>query len=237
MRERLAWSMASFMSGERDAGELEVELEAGDAVLGAAQLEVHVAVVIFRSRGCRRGGGGASGCRCSSYSVTRPTEMPATGRLDRHARVHEGEDAAADRGHRGRAVGLHDFGRDADGVGEVVLLGDDGEDGTLGERAVADFAAVQAADAAGLTDREGREVVVEDETLGRLAAGVAVEVLRLVAGRERRQAERLRLAAGEERGTVRARAAGRLRRRAGGFPRRRGRRCASACRGSRRGTP
>ena len=39
--------MASAMSLRRDAGELEVELEAGDAVVGAAEFEVHVAVVIF----------------------------------------------------------------------------------------------------------------------------------------------------------------------------------------------
>ena len=32
---------------ERDAGELEVELEAGHACVGAAELEVHVAIMIL----------------------------------------------------------------------------------------------------------------------------------------------------------------------------------------------
>ena len=80
-----------------------------------------------------------------------------------------------------------------------------GVDGTLGERAVADFAAAGAADAAGFTDGERREVVVQDEALGRLAAGVAVEVLGFVGGREGREGERLRFAALEERAAVRAR--------------------------------
>ena len=39
--------MASAMMEMGDAGQLEVELEAGDARVGAAELEVHVAVVIL----------------------------------------------------------------------------------------------------------------------------------------------------------------------------------------------
>ena len=92
-----------------------------------------------------------------------------------------------------------------------------GEERTLGERAVADFAAVQAADATGFTDGEGREVVVEDEALGDFAAGVAVEVLRFVAGSERGQAERLGFAARRRARSRASAGAGRLRRRAGGF--------------------
>ena len=80
-----------------------------------------------------------------------------------------------------------------------------GRDGALGERAVADFAAVRAADAAGFTDGEGREVVVQDEALAGLAAGVGVEVLGFVGGRERGEGEGLGFAAGEEGGAVGAR--------------------------------
>ena len=75
----------------------------------------------------------------------------------------------------------------------------------LGERAVADFAAARAAGAAGFADAEWREVVVQDEPLAGFAAGVAVEFLRFVGGRERGQAEGLGFAALEERAAVAAR--------------------------------
>jgi hypothetical protein len=68
------------------------------------------------------------------------------GVLDGHAGIHEGEGAHADGRHRGGAVGAHDLGDDAHGVG--VVLGHHRLDGTLGEGAVADFAAVEAAEAA-----------------------------------------------------------------------------------------
>ena len=77
----------------------------------------------------------------------------------------QGEDAAANAGHGGGAVGFHDFAGDADGVGKILLGRDDWLDGPLGERAVADFAAARAAGAAGFADGEVREVVVQDEAL------------------------------------------------------------------------
>ena len=49
--------------------------------------------------------------------------------------------------------------------GKSLLGRDDRLDGTLGERAVADLAASGGAGAAGFADGEGREVVMQDETL------------------------------------------------------------------------
>jgi aryl carrier-like protein len=69
---------------------------------------------------------------------------------------------------------------------------------------VADFAPIQTTDAASLTDAERREVVVQDEALRGLAAGVAVEVLSFVSRCERRKGERLGFATLKERGSVRA---------------------------------
>ena len=66
----------------------------------------------------------------------------------------------------------------------------------FGERAVADFAAAGTADAAGFADGEIREVVVQDEFLLVLAAGVGIEFLRVVAGAERGERDGLRFAAG-----------------------------------------
>ena len=76
--------------------------------------------------------------------------------------------------------------------------------GAPGELAVADFAPAGSADAAGLADREGREVVVQQE---RFLVGPLqrVDELLVLAGAERRDHQRLRLAAGEQRRTVGAR--------------------------------
>src|SRR5436309_2689951 len=73
-----------------------------------------------------------------------------------------------------------------------------------GERAVADVAALRPAHEAGLPDAEGREVVVVDVAL-RLVEREVVDALLLLAGAERAERQRLRLAAGEQRRAVRAR--------------------------------
>ena len=70
---------------------------------------------------------------------------------------------------------------------------------------MADFAAVHAAEAAGLADAERREVVVQDKALGRLAAGVVVEVLRLVRRGQSGEGHGLRFTAREKGGAVGAR--------------------------------
>ena len=130
--------------------------------------------------------------------------MPATGLLDRHAGVHQRQRRAADRGHRRRAVGLEDVRHDADRVREVLGARDDRHERPLGERAVADVAALGAAHEAGLAHREGREVVVVPvELLG--LEPERVEAHLLLQRAERGDAERLRLAAREERRAVRAR--------------------------------
>ena len=121
----------------------------------------------------------------SLFSVTRPTEMPPTGRISGTPASSSAHGAGANRGHRGGAVGFGDFRGNADGVGEIRFVRDDGLDGALGERAVTDLAAVDATHAAGFTDGEGREVVVKDEALAVFATGVVVEVL-LFIGRGQR---------------------------------------------------
>ena len=70
---------------------------------------------------------------------------------------------------------------------------------------MADFAPARAADAAGFTHGEVREVVVQDELLLAVAAGVGVEFLRVFAGAEGGEREGLGFTAGEQRRAVRAR--------------------------------
>ncbi len=82
-------------------------------------------------------------------------------------------------------------------------------DGAPGELAVPDLAPPGRAHAAGLADRIGREVVVQEEGL-LVGAFQAIDVLLVLAGAERRDGQRLRLAASEERRAVGARQDARL---------------------------
>ena len=79
-----------------------------------------------------------------------------------------------------------------------------GTDRAPGQLAVADFAALGAAHAAGFADRVGREVVVQQERL-LVRARQRVDVLLVFAGAERGDDQRLRFTAGEQRRAVGAR--------------------------------
>jgi len=125
--------------------------------------------------------------------------------LDGHASVEESEGTATDGSHRGGAVGFHDLGDETDGVREVLLGRQHGEQRALGEVTVAGFAAGGHAEAAGLTHREGREVVVQEERALARAAGDGVDFLGILGGTEGREDETLGFAALEERGTMDAR--------------------------------
>ena len=195
-----------FKHGDREAGELEVELKAGDAFAGAAELEVHVAEEVFAADDVEQHLVRLQ--RAVVVVLGDEADGDAADRaVQRNAGVEQRHGAGANRGHRGGAVGFHDFPGDADGVGEVRLVRDDRLDRALGERAVADFAAVDATHAAGFTDGEGREVVVQDEALAVFATGVVVEVLLFIGRGQRGDGERLGFAAGEN-SASRGRAAG-----------------------------
>jgi hypothetical protein len=90
------------------------------------------------------------------------------------------------------------------GVGELFLARQHGDQRALGQAAVADLAALRAADAAGLAGGEGRHVVVEHEAV-LVLAGQRVDDLLVAAGAQRGDHQRLRLAAGEQRRAVGAR--------------------------------
>ena len=97
----------------RDARDLDVHLQRGDAVLGAGDLEVHVAEVVLVAEDV--------GEHLEAIAFLDQAHRDAGDRrLDRHARVHQREDDAADRGHRAGAVRLEDLGDDAEHVRELV---------------------------------------------------------------------------------------------------------------------
>ena len=89
--------------------------------------------------------------------------------------------------------------------GKSAGVRDDRLERPLGERAVADVAALRAGHAPRLPDRVRREVVVVHVAAVLLEREV-VDPLALLGGAEREQRHDLRLAAGEEAGAVRARA-------------------------------
>src|SRR5574344_2472019 len=181
-----------------EAAELEGDLEVGDALAGSADLEVHVAAVVFGTEDV----GDENLLRL--VGVREQADRDAgDGALQRHARVHKGEAAVADRRHRRGAVGAHDLGDDADRVREII--GEDLRQRTFRKSSVADLAAARRAETADFAHAVRREVVVEHEALGELAAGDGVEVLRVLLGAEGDRRERLGLAAREDRRTVQAR--------------------------------
>ena len=80
-----------------DAGDLDVHLQRGDALLGAGHLEVHVAEMILVAENV--------GEHRIALAFEDQAHGDAGGRpLQRHAGVHQRERRAADRRHRGRAV-------------------------------------------------------------------------------------------------------------------------------------
>src|SRR5947207_3968096 len=182
--------------GARHAGDLDVHLHRGDARLRARDLEVHVAEVVLVTEDVGE----------DAYLVALPDEPHGHAgdrRLDGHATVHERERAAAYGGHGGGAVRLEDLRDDADGVGEVLLAREDRRERALGERPVADLAPPGAAQELDLARAERREVVVQHELLVGLA-NERIDLLLVGGGTERRDHERLRLAAREEGRAVRA---------------------------------
>ena len=181
---------------------LVVHLQGGDALGRAADLEVHVAEEVLEALDVGQ----------NDVLVTFLDEAhghAGNGALDGHAGVHERERRAAGRRHGRRAVGLHDLGDDADGVRELLLVGDHRLERARRQGAVAELAALGGAHAADLAGAVRREVVLVDVALA-LDRIDRVEALPLVEHAERDDREDLRLAALEQAGAVGARQVVRL---------------------------
>src|SRR5690606_22347574 len=103
-----------------------------------------------------------------------------------------------------RTVGTESLGHLADRVRELLAGRKHRNEGALGEEAVPDLAALRAADAAGLTGRVRREVVVVHVALLR-DRGQRIDLLLHLEHVERRDTHDLGLATLEDRGTVNAR--------------------------------
>src|SRR5271163_4872170 len=153
---RLSQCLAHDLLG--DAGDLDVHLQRSDAFAGAGDLEIHVAEMVLVAENVAEHG--------EARALENEPHRNARDRaLERHARVHQRQRRAADRGHRRRAVRLGDLRDDADRVGEFGRGRQHRMDRPPGELAVADFAPAGRAHAAGFADRIWGEVIVEQEPL------------------------------------------------------------------------
>ena len=160
-----------------DALDLDVHLQRGDALLGAGDLEVHVAEMILVAEDVGQH-------RKAEPSRIRPIAMPAVGRFSGTPASISASEAPQTEAIDEEPFELGDLRDDAHGVGELVMRRQHRVDRAPGELAVADLAALGAAETAGLADRVGRKVIVQQERL-LVRSRQRVDILLVLAGTER----------------------------------------------------
>ena len=176
------------------AVDLDVHLNGGDAAAGAAHLKVHIAVEVLHALNVQHGHPAvALGDEAAADAGYRG--------LNGHARIHQGQGAAADGSLAGGAVGGQHLAHQTQGVREFLHGGNHRQQGALRQCAVADLAAAGAAGRPRLTHRVGREVVVMDVPLIRLGAQV-VHQLAVLGVAQGAGGQHLGLAAGEHTAAV-----------------------------------
>ena len=131
----------------------------------AGDFEVHVAVVIFGA-----GDVGEDGVLVAFLHQTHRDAADRRG--DRHARVHQRQRGAADRGHRARAVRFENVADHAQRVRESFLRRESRADSARSASAPWPISRRPgAAHEPDFADAERREVVVQHETLGGASPG------------------------------------------------------------------
>ena len=161
----------------RQTVDLEVHLDGGDTLVGAGDLEVHIAVEVLDALDINHGH--------PLFALGDKTAGDTrNGSLDRHARVHKRECGAADRRLRGGTVGGNDLGNEADGVGELLGGGKHGNERALGKCSVTYLTSAGAAGSLCLAGGVAGHIVVVHISLGILVVD-AVEHLSLGEGPER----------------------------------------------------
>ena len=137
-------------------------------------------------------------------SLINPMAMPATCAFIGTPASISARRAAAHPRHRARSVRLGDLGHHAHRVAELLRRGQHVHQRALGQTAMADLAALGRAHPPGLAGGVRRHVVVEHEAL-RVLALQRVDDLLVARRAQRRDHQRLRFAAGEQRRAVRSR--------------------------------
>ena len=201
MRASRAWVSARGQDLGGDAVELGVELERGDELAGAGDLEVHVAERVLGAEDVGQRDVLGLAVDLAGDEAHRDA---GDGRPQRHTGLQQRQRRGADRAHRGGAVGAHRLGELADRVGELLAGRQHRQQRTARERTVADLAALGRAHATGLTGGERREDVLV-HVAARLLRGERVQLLLEGQHVQRGDAQDLGLAALEQRRAVHAR--------------------------------
>jgi len=143
---------------QRQSGHLHIHLQGCDAGIGAGHLEIHIAQEILHALDV---GKHADFIAFLNQAHGRPANRLADG----DAGIHQRQRRAADRAHRGGAVGGQYLRDHAQHVGELVPRGQHWYQRPLGQGAVADLAPRRGAQRLGLAHAVGREVVVVEVAL------------------------------------------------------------------------
>ena len=180
------------MIGFADAGDLQVQLDSGNAVLRAGNLEIHVAVMILVADDV-----GQQDPPIGRF-IDQADRDTGHGIVDLDARVHECERRTADRRHGAGAIGFQNVGDNTNRVGEHFLAGNDRFHTAFRQCPVTNLATTGTTNRTALSDRERGEIVVEHELLG-VFFRQTVHTLLIFGRAEGDRHQRLRLATLEDR--------------------------------------
>ena len=181
----------------RDALDLDVHLQRSDAAVGTGHLEVHVAEVIFVAQDV--------GEHRKAVAFLDQTHGDTGDMLvDRHTGIHHRQAAAANRRHRGRAIGLGNLGDHPHRIGKLLDRRHQCGQSAFGKTAMTDFATLGRTESAGLTGGKGRHVVLEHEAIAVFTVN-RVDDLLVACGAKGRHHQRLGLASGKQRRAMRTR--------------------------------
>ena len=160
-----------------DAGQFQVELITGDAIVGSTEFEIHVTEMVFRTNDI---GEQFVALQLSIFAVLgdEPDGDPRDRALHRDARVHQRQHSAAHARHRSRAVRFHDLARDANRVAKIVFARHDRLDRTFRQSAMTDLTPPGSAGPTSFANTERWKIVMQNETLRLFAAAVSVDHLR-----------------------------------------------------------
>ena len=117
----------------RNTVDLDIHLQRGDAIVGAGDLEIHIAEVILVTENIGQ-------YREIVAFLDQAHRDTRDRRLQRHTRVHQGQARAANARHRRRTVRFGNFRDDAKHVGKLVDVRHHGLHATLGEAPMPDLA-------------------------------------------------------------------------------------------------
>src|SRR5712675_332096 len=176
-----------------DAQHLDVHLQRRNSRARSRDLEVHIAVVIFRSGNIRQD-------RIFLVVGNHQAHRNSSARsLHRHASIHQRQRTSANRSHRRRPIRFQNVGNQPHRVRELRLRWQQIQQRTFCKRPVTNFAASRPAQELHFAHAERRKIVVQHEPLELVLLKQQVQPLHVFLRSQRQRSQRLRLSAREQR--------------------------------------